>query len=475
MRFTGFVNGAVALVLAALMGVDALLFPETAEVFGEAAVLTAAVGGLVMIATANARAVFSRLYGFLVTTTVWLTASMAGALPLWLWGMGGVDATFEAVSGITTTGSTVLSGLDHAPRGVLFWRAVLQYTGGVGFVVAAMALLPVLRVGGMQLYRTESSDKDDSEFGSAAHFAGMTLLVYLGLTAACGLAYQLGGMGFFDAVTHAMTTLSTGGYANYDASFGHFQSGFLQWSATIFMLAGALPFAWYIRMMGRGQGTGRLRSEQVTAMLWSLGIVITALTLWLSLTQLMNPLVALRLVAFNVVSVVTTTGFASTDYLQWGPVAVVAFFLLTPVGGCTGSTAGGAKAMRWIIALRSIRARINAITTPHAITPLRYNGRTVGDDVLSGVMAFLFFYFGTAAAVAAGLSLMEIDALTAVSGALTAVANVGPGVGPVIGPAGNFASLEDPAKLLLAFGMYAGRLEMMTLFVLLLPSFWREI
>ncbi|MBC7156572.1 MAG: TrkH family potassium uptake protein, partial [Rhodobacteraceae bacterium] len=234
---------------------------------------------------------------------------------------------------------------------------------------------------------------------------------------------------------------------------------------------GALPFAWYIRAALRRQ----FRSEQIVMMLRSLVVVIGGLTLWLWADSGMAFVDALRLVAFNVVSVVTTTGYATTDYTLWGPPAVAAFFVLTAVGGCTGSTAGGAKAMRWLLMARAIHAAVRKVHAPHAVTTIRYEERAVGDDVLSGVIAFFTLYFATFVAVAFILGFLGLDMATATSGALTAVANVGPGVGPVIGPAGNFAALPDAAKLVLTVAMYLGRLEILTVFVLLTPMFWREV
>ncbi len=470
MSFTVFVNGVVILFMAALMAINALIFPDSADVFFLSFGLAGTFGLLLTIATARPFTGMPRVYTFLLTVSVWLSAALAGALPLWLWKLGPVDAVFEAISGITTTGSTVMSGLDTTPRGILMWRAILQGVGGVGFVVTAMALLPILRVGGMQLFRTESSDKGDKELASATRFAFATLLVYIGLILLCVLVYVTGGMSVFDAAVHAITTLSTGGYSNYDASFGHFDSAYLQWSATLFMLAGGLPFVWYIRIFTRGT----LRSEQVSAMVKSLAVVIGLMTLWLMHQTGDDVFTSVRRVAFNVVSVVTTTGYASEDYMLWGPVAAVVFFLLTPVGGCTGSTAGGAKAMRWIIFGRLAIERIRSIHNPHGVFVTRFEGRPVSDDVLAGVMSFFFFYVATMAAVALALGLSGQDLTTAISGAMTAVANVGPGVGHVIGPAGNFASLPSYDKIILSFGMFAGRLEMLTLFVLFTPAFWRE-
>lgn len=472
MRLVWFVNGMVVLFISVLMVLDGLLFSETADIFLEAGAISGVIGGFVSMAVRGASFQdFRRPHTFLLTVTVWLTATAAGALPLYLWGLSAVDAIFETMSAITTTGATVMSGLDQTEHGILMWRAILQGVGGVGFIVAAMALLPMLRVGGMQLFRTESSDKNEKEFRHAGRFAGATIATYLGLLVLCAAVYGLGGMNGFDAVTHALTTLSTGGFSNYDASFGHFDSSFLQWACTLFMLLGGLPFIWYIRIVTRRV----FRSEQVRAMLITLSVVIGLMSVWLTFSSDMWFFDALRLVAFNVVSVVTTTGFATTDYTLWGPLAVAVFFGLTAVGGCTGSTSGGGKAMRWLILSRVMWTAVKHVRYPNAIFPIRYEGHPVDEDVVRGVVSFFSFYFATFFALAALLELFGLDLETAISGSLTALANVGPGVGGIIGPAGNFATLNDPAKLLLAFGMFAGRLEMMTVFALFLPVFWREL
>ena len=465
------VNGVVILFTALLMASDAAIFRDTADVFGPLALVTGATGSFLILATRRTEMHFDRLHGFILTASVWLVAALAGAVPLWYVGLRPADALFEAMSGITTTGSTVMSGLDATPHGILFWRALLQLMGGVGFIVTAMALLPMLRVGGMQLFRTESSDKGERELRTVVGYAFATLAIYLGLVLLAALTYWAGGMGGFDALTHAMTTLSTGGYSNYDASFGHFTQPFLHWAATFFMLAGALPFAWYIRIVTRGT----LRSEQVAAFLKGVTLIILLLAFWLWWADDVPPLLALRLVAFNVVSVVTTTGYATAHYRTWGPVFAVAFFILTPVGGCTGSTSGGAKAMRWLVMFRELRARIHAIGYPHGVFPTRYEGRPVSEDVLTGVIAFFTFYALTIALTAVILDVEGLDTLTALSAAVTAVANVGPGVGEIVGPSGNFQALPDLSKLVLSGAMYAGRLEMLTLLVLLRPSFWRAL
>ncbi|CUH38897.1 Trk system potassium uptake protein TrkH [Jannaschia seosinensis] len=470
MPFVAFVNGLLLIGLAVLMGFDALLFPATRAIFLESGMLTLMIGGCICISTMNRRGGLNRLHSFLLTGTTWITAALAGALPLWLWDLSFTNAFFEAMSGITTTGSTVMTGLDGTEHGILLWRALLQWIGGVGFIVAGIALLPIMRVGGMQLFRTESSEKGEKAVASAARFAAATIWIYLALTFLCTLVYFSGGMTEFEAIAHALTTVSTGGYSTSDSSFGLFDSAYLQWMATLFMLAGALPFAWYIRSLNRGV----VRSEQVRALVVMLVAVILALTGWRIVTGGTPVLETLRLVAFNVVSVVTTTGYATTDYTTWGPFAAAAFACLTAMGGCTGSTSGGAKMMRWILFVRSTRTQIKRIHQPHGIFPVRYEGRTVDRDVMGGVMTFFAFYGATVMGLAVALGFFGLDMTTSFSGALTAVANVGPGVGDIIGPAGNFATLPDGAKWLLAFGMYAGRLEMLTVYVLLVPAFWKE-
>ncbi len=471
MNFVIFTNAVLLIGMGILMALVAALFPETSDDFEVSAMFVVLLGSLLAIAVGHRVSDFGRLHTFLLTTSVWATAASAGALPLWIWQLPLTDAFFEAMSGITTTGSTVMSGLDSTPPAILIWRALLQWLGGIGFIVTGIAFLPILRVGGMQLFRTESSERGEKEMTSAARFAGATVWVYLLLTMLCIMAYTLGGMTFFEAAVHALATVSTGGYSTSDASFGHFDSAFLQWAGVVFMISGSLPFAWYIRALNRR----KFRSEQVQAFLLFLSVVIGLLTIWRVVTAQTPVLESLRLVAFNVVSVVTTTGFATTDYTTWGPFAVTIFLALTVVGGCTGSTAGGGKTMRWIILIRSVRGQIKRIQTPHAVTTLRYEGRPVAYDVTNGVMVFSVFYAATVGCLAWALGLYGLDLATSFSGALTAVANVGPGIGDIIGPAGNFASLPDGAKWFLSLGMYLGRLEMLTVYVLLTKAFWFEL
>ncbi len=413
-------------------------------------------------------------HAFLLTAASWIGLSVVGALPFVIadTGMSFTDAFFETVSGLTTTGSTVMSDLDQLPRGILLWRALLQWVGGIGIIVMAVAILPFLNVGGMQLFRTESSDRSDKIMPKASAIATALVVVYGGLSAACAIFYWLGGMTPFEAIAHAMTTLSTGGYSTSDASIAHFASPAIEWTGTAFMLLGGLPFVLYIRMV-QANRDWPWRTSQVGAMLAFVAISTACIAAWLSLEDGYAALDALRLAAFNVVSIVTTTGYATADYGTWGGFAVGLLFLLTVVGGCTGSTAGGIKIFRFQIAAMILRRHMRSLIYPHAVFVMTYDGKPLTDDIVRSVMIFIFTFVLTVIVIAVSLLGLGLDFVTAISGAATAVANVGPGFGPVIGPSGNFMSLSDPAKWLLAIGMLLGRLEFFTLLVVFMPSFWR--
>jgi trk system potassium uptake protein len=472
--------GGFLTLLAGLMAVpalaDAVVGNPDWPTFLASALLTLFVGvGLTLAAWPEDRITLDRRQAFLFTTIVW-TAAAFGALPFAFADgleLSYTDAFFEAMSGITTTGSTVIVGLDHAPPGILLWRALLQWTGGVGFVAIGIAVLPALRVGGMQLFQTESSDRSEKIVPRVAQLAGAVLTAYASLTALCAAAYGLAGMGGFDAVTHAMTTLSTGGFANYDVSFAHFASPAIEWVGVAFMIAGGVPFVLYVRFL-RGGDAGPLRRD--TQVRWYLGTLLAgslAVAVWIAATLGLPPGEALRAAAFNVVSVVTTTGYASADYNGWGAFAAAAFLFLTFAGGCTGSTAGGIKQFRYVVLYEEAVVQLRRLLLPSGAFLPRFNGRPIPATVATAVLAFFFLFALSTAMLTGALALCGLDLVTSLTGAATALNNVGPGLGPVIGPVGNFAPLPDAAKWLLALGMLLGRLELFTVLVLLLPSFWR--
>ena len=413
---------------------------------------------------------------FVLTVFAWLTLSILASFPFLFEpiNLSVTDALFEATSGITTTGSTILTGLDNMPRGVLMWRALLQWIGGVGIVVTAMAVLPMLKVGGMQLFRLESSDMGEKILPRAASLAGGISLIYLGLTIACFAGYMITGMNWFDATAHAMTTLATGGYSTSDASMGGFMDNGADIVCVAFMLAGGMPFGVYLLMTTRGDWRAPLRDSQVRAFLTVIVALIAIVTLFLVLSDQFEFSRGLRLAAFNTVSVVTGTGYATTDYNAWGPFAVAAFFAFMFIGGCAGSTACSIKIFRYQVAFEAMRNYLFRMPREHAVVPMRYGGRTLPPGVVYSVMSYFFVFFLTFVVTAILLSLIGLDPITAWSGAGSAVANVGPGLGEIIGPAGTYQDLPGTAKWVLLTAMIIGRLEIVTALVLLTPAFWRS-
>ncbi|WOG25719.1 TrkH family potassium uptake protein [Endozoicomonas sp. 8E] len=411
---------------------------------------------------------------FLLTNTSWLTLSAFAALPLYIQlDISYTDAFFETMSGITTTGSTVLSGLDQMNTGVLLWRSLLQWLGGIGFIVLAVAVLPFLKVGGMRLFQSESSDWSDKAMPRSGSIAKRIVCIYLGMTIFCAYLYFLGGMHGFEAINHAMTTLSTGGYSTSDSSMGHFHNPFIHWVAIVFMIFGSLPFVLFVKFL-RGDSQSLLRDNQVQAFLKLLFILWVFLTLRLFINGDYSLFKSLTLVAFNTTSVITTTGFALTDYESWGGFAAALFLCLTVIGGCSGSTAGGIKVFRFQIAARLLGIQLKQLAHPRACFVQSYNGHKISSDILRSLIAFCFFFALLTTILTLLLSFLGLDLVTSLSGALTAVANVGPGLGDIIGPAGNFSSLPDAAKWFLSVGMLLGRLEVITVLVLFTPTFWKH-
>jgi len=411
---------------------------------------------------------------YLITLFSWLLLGLIGSLPFIfiLPDLPLCDALFESFSGITTTGSTILTGIEKLPPSLLIWRGLIQWVGGIGIVVLSIAVLPHLRVGGMKLFATESSDWSNKTHPRANKMIVSILLIYLALTLVCALIYFIAGMGAFDALVHAMTTVSTGGFANYDTSFGFFANNYLlMWTASIFMIFGALPFVFYVNMLHQNT-----RRNVVDSQIKGFIIFLIVAILTLSIERLFRsdlPLSeVLTHVSFNVISVVTTTGFASTDYTLWGQFAIMFFFYLMFVGGCSGSTSGSVKIFRFQIAFLMLNNQLKRMSHPNGTYVLKYNGQLVNDDIIRSIVAFSMMFALTIAAIALILGLLGLDFTTSLSAAATAVTNVGPGLGEIIGPAGNFQSLPSAAKLLLCAGMLIGRLEVMTVFVILTPSIW---
>lgn len=413
---------------------------------------------------------------FLVTAGSWVVMAFFAALPLRFGGheLGWTDSMFEVISGLTTTGATVVSGLDGRPPGFLMWRAILQWIGGIGIIVTAMAIWPLLGVGGMQLFKLESSDNSSEKvLPRAAEIAAAVSLIYLSLTAACAMAYGVTGMGAFDAIAHAMTTVATAGFSTRDASMGAFTEGGSDYVAMVFMLLASLPFVAYL-MLVRGHPSAFWRDPQVRGFFTVIAAAIAAMSAFVIAADLYAPGAGIRTAAFNTISVITGTGYATADFGIWGAPATAGFFVLMFAGGCAGSTTCSVKIFRYQIALLAMRQHIVSLAHPRAITPLRYGGRPVSPELVYSVLGFLFAFIAVFTVSAAVLAAIGLDTTTALSGAASTLANVGPGLGEIIGPAGTYQTLPDAAKWVMSANMLIGRLEVLTVLILFTPRFWQS-
>jgi len=430
--------------------------------------------GIIMLVGAKGGQVRLSIRGaFFLTTISWVVLCIFAALPFLLKPvpLSFSDAIFEAMSGLTTTGSTVMSGLDDMNPGILLWRALLQWIGGIGIIVTALAVLPMLKVGGMQLFSSEWFDPMGKFLPRAGGIAAGISFVYLALTIICGIVYWMLGMSAFDAMCHAMTTIATGGFSNSDASFATYAPVGADMAASVFMIAGALPFGLYI-LAANGNPMAVFRDVQVRAFLSGIIILVLVMLIYVLIQQPSLDVHPLRAATFNVISILTGTGYALGNVEAWGPASAGFFFLLMFIGGCAGSTSCSIKVFRFQVAFEGLRSYIGRMTFPREVDTMTYNGRALPASALYSVLGFIFAFFACYAVLAVGLSLTGLDTITALSSAATSIANVGPGLGPVVGAEGNFASLPDPAKWMMAAGMIVGRLEIFTVLVLFTPKFW---
>ncbi len=467
---------AVAMVPSALLDI-ASGRPEW-PAFTVSAFMTGVVGASLWVLASGAEPKIGRRESFLTVVLIWTILPAIAAVPFTRYGMSVTDSWFESVSGLTTTGATVLTGLDDLPQGLLLWRAVLQWFGGIGIIVTAIAVLPQLRVGGMQLFKIESSERASELTANVRQTSQRIGLIYLGLTALCALLYNNTGMNAFNAITHAMTTVAAGGYSTHDTSFFVYQGTPVIWVAIVFMMIAGLPFTALEALVFKNNSDPLLTGSEPRTYL-SLILAITAIILVLFLLRGLpaafgNLFVSVDDVLFSVVSVMTGTGYASAPYDTWGDPILIVFLLAIFTGGCAGSAACGMKMFRIEISVKAILAHAQRITRPHRLAPIRFNRKVVDEETLQSVMTFVFLYIATFLFAAVLLSVMpRVDFLTAVSAAATSVSNVGPGLGPVVGPSGTFQTLPDAAKWICASAMLLGRLEFVAVFVILSVRFWR--
>ena len=471
--------GIILCVLAAAMTVPALADlvagHEEWRAFVGSAFVTAIIGlGLMLGAQSDFHSLDVR-QTYLVTALGWIAPCLLAGLPF-IFGpahLSTVDAIFEATSGLTTTGSTTISGLSAMPPGLLLWRAMLSWMGGIGIIVMAVTVVPVLNIGGLQVFRMQGSTGGDRALQRSARVGATILGVYASLTAGLGVALWLADMPGFDALIHAMSTISTSGFGTSDASLGAFNSGVIDLIACVGMVLGGLPYLLFPQM-ARGRWRTILRDQQVQ---WYLGLMAggaVVVVLWLMISRGFAPVAALHHGVFTVVSVMTGTGLVTIDYSDWIGLPAAVLFFLTFVGGCAGSAAAGIKVFRLQLLFANARVQLHQLMRPHGVEVASFNNRPLSDEVLQSAMGFLFVYVLTFAVLSMLLGFLGLDFLTAISGAASAIANLGPGLGEAIGPGSTFAALPDAAKVLLSIGMLLGRLEMLVLMVLFLPNFWRQ-
>lgn len=447
--------------------------PDT-WVFPTAATMTLFFGGVLFLLNFSTGFNLSKRQAFLMTTLVWTVLPLFGSLPFILGqtDLSFTDAYFEAMSGITTTGSTVITGLDDLPSGILIWRAILQWLGGLGIIVMSISILPFLRIGGMQLFMVEAFETGEKQFPRARQISAGICIVFIALTSIWTLALWLAGMTGVEAVVHAMTTIATGGYSTSDASVGHFNSATIDAIITIGMIISGMPFLLILGAF-RKRFSQLYNDVQVQGYLAIMLGAILCVSAWLWLADDMTVLTSIRYGAFTVASIMTGTGFASVDYTPWGMFPMVFIFFLTFVGGCAGSTACGIKVFRFQILFSIGRMELRKILQPNGVFIPYYNNRPISNEVMTSVLGFFFIFMACFGLLTLGLSFLGMDFTTAISSAATAMSNVGPGLGADVGPSGTFKALPDTAKWLLALGMLVGRLEVFTVIVLFSRQFWR--
>ena len=449
------------------------IYSEIDSSFFGASIVTIVFGVLFFLTNIDHDKKVNLQQAFLLTALSWLSIAVFGSLPFIFSSMemSITDAFFESMSGITTTGSTIISNLESAPKGILLWRAILQWLGGIGIIVMAITLMPIMNVGGMQLFKISSNDSSEKILPKSQQIALRLIYIYSALTIVCAISYWIFGMGKFDSLTHSMTTIATGGFSNYNQSIGYFNNIYIEISSMFFIILGSIPFIAYIKFLN---GNKKIFSSdtQIRSFLKIIILSIIVLCFYLFLTSSEN--FSLRSIFFNTISILTGTGYVNAEFDSWGSFPVTIFLALMLIGGCAGSTTCGIKIFRIQILYLFILNQLRKIIYPKGVFLIKYDQNPVDEKFIASIISFIFFYFVIFFILAALLSLTGLDFITALSGAATSISNVGPGLGPIIGPNGDFSSLPDISKWILSVGMILGRLELFAILVLFLPSFWRN-
>ena len=471
-----FLIGILLVVLGVFMLVPYFIqitYNENSHSFVSSSFVTIFIGILFILSNLDKEFKLTLRQTFLFSTLAWVMVAIFGSLPFILSPKEFTfsDAFFESMSGITTTGSTIISDLENTPKGILLWRALLQWLGGIGIIVMAITLMPIMNVGGMQLFKISSNDSSEKILPKSKEIALRLIYIYSGLTALCALSYWIFGMGKFDSLTHSMTTIATGGFSNYNQSIGYFNSVPIEISSMIFIILGSIPFITYIKFIS---GNKRIFLNDIQIRTFIKIIIISILILSIYLLFNNNGNFSLRSIFFNTISILTGTGYVNAEFDGWGSFPITIFLALMFIGGCAGSTTCGVKIFRIQILYLFILNQLKKIIYPKGIFIIKYDQGSVDDKFIASIISFIYFYFVIFFILAALLSLTGLDFITAISGAATSISNVGPGLGPIIGPNGDFSALPDISKWILTVGMILGRLELFAILVLFLPSFWRN-
>jgi trk system potassium uptake protein TrkH len=474
-----FIIGTLLIILGFFMlipyGVQ-IFYKENSHSFLSSSFITILIGTMFVLANLQEKYQLNLKQTFLFSTFTWIAVALFGSIPFVLSGLdfSFSDSFFESMSGITTTGSTVITDLDKSPKSILLWRAIMQWLGGVGIIVMAITVLPLLKVGGMQLFKIESSDKPEKILPRATQVAFIIIFTYLILTLFCAFFYRVLGMNLFDSIAHAMTTIATGGFSTHNQSIGYFKNPNIEIVATIFIILGSIPFISYLKFI-KGNKKIFFQDIQIKGLVYLFIFSTFIMFLYLLFNDNGNLLIEkIRIASFNVVSILSGTGYVTNDFSLWGKFPLIFFLFLMFIGGCAGSTACGIKIFRFQLLFLFINNQIKKIIYPNSVFILKYNKQKITDSYMNSVIIFIFAYLFIFILTAMLLSVTGLDFLSSISGAATSISNVGPGLGEIIGPNGNFKSVPEISKWILAFGMLLGRLELFAVLVLFFPSFWRD-
>ncbi len=452
-----------------------IIFNEVDSSFVGAGIITIVFGVLFFLSNLDHQKKLNLQQAFLLTALSWLSIAIFGSLPFIFSSLhlGITDAFFESMSGITTTGSTIITNLNDSPKSILVWRAILQWLGGIGIIVMAITLMPIMNVGGMQLFKISSNDASEKILPKSKEISQRLIIIYLVLTFMCATIYKIFGMSYFDSLTHSMTTIATGGFSNYNESIGYFNSASIELTAIVFIILGSIPFITYIKFLS-GNKKILISDVQIKSFLKIILISIAILFIYLVFKNETISIKILRQISFNVVSILTGTGYVTHEFDDWGSFPLIFFLILMFIGGCAGSTACGIKIFRIQILYIFLVNQLKKIIYPRGVFIIKYDNNNVDDKFMSSIISFIYLYITIFFVITALLSLSGLDFITSISGAATSISNVGPGLGGMIGPNGNFSLIPDISKWILSLAMILGRLELFAILVLFLPSFWRN-